>query len=321
MALGKKVSPAKFIGTLAAGLGVAQGVTSIIGGVQDRKRLKREMGRTKKEFRRNRDTLRSMRFENPYADLQTNFENPYEDLTVNQQQAQFQADQAAQSRANILSNLQGAAGPSGIAGLAQTLANQATAQGAAASADIGRQEAANQALAAQGAVQVQAREQAAQQTVMAGEAQRQAQERQRTMNIMELRAGRNDALANLRQQRAEATQNIVGGIAGTAVSGLSLANQLGSFNKPTTDTTNNTTTNTTNNATTTTTPTNNFNLDNYSMDFVDVPEEDDPDPVDTAAVVRQLNSKTARDNYFANYQKLVDFKVLPGFKSPFPKKR
>ena len=314
MALGKKVSPAKFIGTLAAGLGVAQGVTQIIGGVQDRKRLKREMGRTKKEFRRNRDTLRSMRFENPYADMQTDFENPYEDLTVNQQQAQFQADQAAQSRANILSNLQGAAGPSGIAGLAQTLANQATAQGAAASADIGRQEAANQALAAQGATQVQAREQAAQQTVMAGEAQRQAQERQRTMNIMELRAGRNDALASLRQQRAEATQNIIGGIGQTAVSGLSLANQLGAFDKKTT----NTTTDTTTNATTSVTPKNNFNLDNYSMEFVDVPEEDDPDPVDTAAVVRQLNNKTARDNYFADYQKLVDFKILPDFKSQFP---
>ena len=309
MALGKKVSPAKFIGTLAAGLGVAQGVTQIIGGVQDRKRLKREMGRTKKEFRRNRDTLRSMRFENPYADLQTNFENPYEDLTVNQQQAQFQADQAAQSRANILSNLQGAAGPSGIAGLAQTLANQATAQGAAASADIGRQEAANQALAAQGAAQVQAREQDAQAMVMRGEAQRQAQERERTMNIMELRAGRNDALASLRQQRAEATQNIIGGIGQTVTSGLSLANQLGAFTPKNPGLTKVDTTGPKLLDTSTSTSIPN------TLQKVEIPGLPSSYYDDTGT------GETKGLSDIERYQKLVDFEVIPGFKSPFPKKR
>ena len=231
MALGKKVSPAKFIGMVAAGLGVVQGATQIVGGIAERRRLKREMGKTKREFRRNRDTLRSMRFENPYADMQTDFENPYEDLTVNQQQAQFQAEQAAQSRANILSSLQGAAGPSGIAGLAQSLANQATQQQAAASASIGQQEAANQALAAQGAEATSRREQVARQTVMEGEAQRQAQERQRTMDIMSLRAGKNQALAGLRQQRAQATQNIVAGVGGVIGGGLGMAGEAGLLTK------------------------------------------------------------------------------------------
>ena len=60
-----------------------------------------------------------MQFENPYADLQTSFENPYEDLTVNTQEADMLAQQQQQSLANTMSNLQGAAGGSGIAALAQ----------------------------------------------------------------------------------------------------------------------------------------------------------------------------------------------------------
>ena len=93
--------------------------------------------------------------QNPFAGLQTDFENVYEDLTVNQQQAQFQAEQGRLQRANILQGLRGAAGASGIAGLAQTLANQGTLQAQQISASIGQQEAANQRLAARGAAQVQ----------------------------------------------------------------------------------------------------------------------------------------------------------------------
>ena len=245
MALGKKVSPAKFIGMVAAGIGIAQGATQIIGGIQERARLRREMARTKKQFRKNRDTLRNLSFDNPYADIQTNFENPYEDLTVNQQQAQFQAEQAAQSRANILSNLQSAAGPSGIAGLAQTLANQETQQQAAISADIGAQEAANQRLAAQGAVGVQAMEAQAEQQVAQGEDLRKQRERQRTMNIMSLRAGRDEGLANLRQQRAQATQNVVAGIGGVVAGGFGMAGEAGLLTKKPASTTTTTTANAT----------------------------------------------------------------------------
>ena len=166
---------------------------------------------------------------NPYANMQ----NTMEDLTVNQQQAQFEAEQAAQSRANVLDSLRGAAGPSGIAGLAQSLANQATADRARASASIGQQESRNQALAARGAESVSRREQAAQQTVMEGEAQRQAQERQRDLQIMQLEAGKQDALAGLRQQRAAAISDIVGGIgtmAGSAFDAYELGIGTGNTN-------------------------------------------------------------------------------------------
>ena len=99
---------------------------------------------------------------NPYADMQTDFENlyegmenPYEDLTVDMKAAEFQAQQGQQQRADILSALQGAAGTSGIAGLAQSLANQGALQAQQIAAGIGQQEAANRRLAAQGAMEVQ----------------------------------------------------------------------------------------------------------------------------------------------------------------------
>lgn len=123
---------------------------------------------------RQRQSFQDFQFENPfadiknpYADLKTEFENlyegmenPYEDLTVNMRAAEFQAEQGAQQRANILSALRGAAGGSGIAGLAQSLANQGAVQAQQISANIGQQEAANQRLAAQGAAQIQQMERA-----------------------------------------------------------------------------------------------------------------------------------------------------------------
>ena len=90
-------------------------------------------------------------FRNPYADM----ENVYEDLTVNTQQAEFQAQQAAQQRANIMQRLQGAAGGSGIAALAQSMASQGQLQTQQISASIGQQEARNQELMARGAERVQ----------------------------------------------------------------------------------------------------------------------------------------------------------------------
>ena len=98
--------------------------------------------------------------QNPYADLQNQFagmqnmyegmENRFEDMTVDMRAADFQVRQGQQQRANILQSLRGAAGGSGVAGLAQALANQGTIQARQASADIARQEAANRQAAAQG---------------------------------------------------------------------------------------------------------------------------------------------------------------------------
>ena len=81
-------------------------------------------------------------FQNQFGNLQNRYagmQNTMEDLTVNQQQAQFEAQQGSQQRANIMQNLQGAAGGSGVAGLAQAMANQGQQQSQRASASIGQQ--------------------------------------------------------------------------------------------------------------------------------------------------------------------------------------
>ena len=82
----------------------------------------------------------NMPIENPYK----NMENTMEDLTVETQAADFAAEKSAQARANIMDEMKGAAGGSGIAALAQTLANQAQMESQQASASIASQEKANQ---------------------------------------------------------------------------------------------------------------------------------------------------------------------------------
>lgn len=81
--------------------------------------------------------------------LYEGMENRFEDMTVDMRAAEFQAQQGQQQRANILQSLRGAAGTSGVAGLAQSLANQGALQSQQIAAGIGQQERQNQMLAAQ----------------------------------------------------------------------------------------------------------------------------------------------------------------------------
>jgi len=107
-------------------------------------------------------------------------ENTMEDLTVNTQQADFQAQQGDQQRANILDGLKTSAGGSGTAALAQALANEGQQQTQQISASIGQQESGNQMAKAQQAASIQQQQaQAAQATDMAmGQADMEAQKYQ-----------------------------------------------------------------------------------------------------------------------------------------------
>ena len=90
------------------------------------------------------------KMKNPYAGVKNpyaNMENVYEDQTVDLKAAEFAKEQSQQSAANIMASMKGAAGGSGVAGLAQVLANQGAKQAQQASASIGQQEKANQARA------------------------------------------------------------------------------------------------------------------------------------------------------------------------------
>ena len=162
----------------------------------------------------------AIKFTNPYEGMKNqyaNMENVYEDLTVNQQQAQFQAQQGQQQRANIMQGLRGAAGSSGIAGLAQSMANQGQLQAQQISASIGAQESANQRMSAQGAGAIQQAERAGAANVdmqtRQGNAMVQQAESGRQATILSAQYGQaagantNYQQASLNQQNASNTAN------------------------------------------------------------------------------------------------------------------
>jgi len=128
----------------AAAVGVAAGASKIIMANQGRKERIAEQAAAKQELAKNKAAYENLDTSNAYANL----ENKFEDITVNQQQAQFEAQQNQQNQANIMQNMQGAAGGSGIASLAQAMANQGQMASQKASASIGMQETQNQKLIA-----------------------------------------------------------------------------------------------------------------------------------------------------------------------------
>ena len=209
MARGRKVSPARFLGEIIGG------AANIIGGIGANKRAKRAQREARAELNKQKAAYRGLdtsnlavNLQNPYGNIQTDFENTFEDLTVNQQQAQFMAQQGAQQRSNIMESMRGAAGGSGIAALAP----------------IGQQEAANQRAMAQGAAREQSMEAAAQTQIAQGQATVDAQKLQgaadarsleydKTTNLLGMASGEMQA-AN--EQREAARSQITSGISGLA---------------------------------------------------------------------------------------------------------
>jgi len=129
-----------FIAAGAAAVSATVGVAKMIQGGVQAKRAREEAAEAKKELDKGKELFANMDTSNPYQNL----ENTMEDLTVNKQAAEFQKQQQMQGQANIMQQMRGAAGGSGIAALAQSMAQQGSMDAQKASADIGRQEAANQ---------------------------------------------------------------------------------------------------------------------------------------------------------------------------------
>jgi len=145
------------ITAITLGSSVIQGLGGFFGARSANKAKRKaaaEERRKRAEMNRLRGIYSSIDTSNPFL----NMENTMEDLTVNQQQAQFEAQQFQQSQANVLNNLRGAAGGSGIAALAQSLAQQGQLAAQRSAANIGQQEATNQRMAAQQAGQIQQQE-------------------------------------------------------------------------------------------------------------------------------------------------------------------
>ena len=140
---------------------MAGGIGGIIQGLVGRKKRRAAQRKAKKEYEKQRALYQALDTSNlaaGFGNAFENMENTYEDMTVNQQQAQFMAQQNQQSQANTMQALRGAAGGSGIAALAQSLAQQGQLAAQKSAAGIGQQEANNQAKKAQAAANIQLKE-------------------------------------------------------------------------------------------------------------------------------------------------------------------
>ena len=197
---------------IGAALGIIGGVSQIAGSLIGGRARRREQRAAQAELKQRMSAYENMQFTNPYENLQ----NTAEDLTVNTQQAEFLAQQQQQGMANTMGALQGAAGGSGIAALAQAMSNQQAQNLQAASASIGQQEAANQAAAARQAADIQMSQ-------AEGEAAIQDKEQARTEALLGMSQQR---LAAANEARAQATQQLVQGIGSTVMGGIGAAGGL-----------------------------------------------------------------------------------------------
>jgi hypothetical protein len=177
---------------------IVGGLTGIAGGIIGGRKRRQEQKNAKAEMERYKAQFQNLDTSNVYKDM----ENTMEDLTVNQQAAQFQAEQEQQGLSNIMSQMSGAAGGSGIAALAQSLAGQQSQNLRRASADIARQEQANQMAAAQQAGSLQLYE-------AKGELISRDAERDKVGTLLGM-AQQRTAAAN--QARQDATNSILGGV-------------------------------------------------------------------------------------------------------------
>ena len=188
--------------------GVVSGLTGIASGIIGSKGRKREQAAAQAEFNRNKARMEGADTSN----LNKNMENTMEDLTVNTQAAEFQAQQQAGGFANTMDKLSSAAGGSGIAALAQSMAGAQSNAAQAASADIGRQEASNQRAERQMAGQLQQQE-------IQGEYASRAAEKDKVDTMLGMSQQR---LGAANEARDAATASIVGGV-GSIVGGAASA--------------------------------------------------------------------------------------------------
>ena len=137
------------VAAAAATAAIVKGITSAV----KAKKARQEKEREQQKLNQYKAQYMALDTSNPFA----NMENVYEDLTVNQQ-AEFTREQQQQSQANVLQQVRGGAGASGIAALAQAVARQGALDAQQASVSIGQQEQANKMARAQAASTIQSME-------------------------------------------------------------------------------------------------------------------------------------------------------------------
>tara|TARA_R110002012_G_scaffold5411_3_gene24661 strand:+ start:6119 stop:7036 length:918 start_codon:yes stop_codon:yes gene_type:complete len=226
-------------------IGVGAGVGGYLSSRRAQRKAESQESRARGQMEKYRESYSGMDITNPYANMQNQFtgmqnpyenmENVYEDLTVDTRASEFEAQQFGQSQANILGDLRGTAGPSGIAALAQTLSNQGALQAQRSSASIGQQESANQRMMAQEAgrlqgleartgldIDLKTRSEAARIDMQGaqGEIQRQQREEQRASDLMRMYGGETAGYGQQATQAEQSKFSALGGI-GQSLIGLS----------------------------------------------------------------------------------------------------
>ena len=188
--------------------GSVSGLANIAGGIIGSRKRKREQREAQKQM-----NMRMAQFEMAdTSNLYKNMENTMEDLTVNTQQADFQAQQANQGIANTMNAMQGAAGGSGIAAMAQAMAGQQAQNMRQASVSIGQQEQANQMAERQQADALAMRERR-------GEEDSRRLERNKTNTLLGMSQQRLSAANAAREQAKQSIMSGVGDIFSGAMSG------------------------------------------------------------------------------------------------------
>ena len=139
--------PILALAAIQAAPSIIEGASSLIGAKQQQREIKEREQKALAAMERSR-----ARYE------QQDITNPFANMTVNTQQAEFQADRLNQTTADTLNAFRAAAGPSGIATLAQSSINAAADATRKISADLGAQEQKNQVRMAIGEQERQKRE-------------------------------------------------------------------------------------------------------------------------------------------------------------------
>lgn len=235
MAKNIKPSPLKILGVVG---GLAQAAMGYDWGGKRKDALRD----ARKAYDAQKDVYRGLDTSNAYANLQnqyTGMENTMEDVTVNQQQAQFEKQMVQQQQANIMQGLRGAAGGSGVAGLAQAMAQQGMTQAQKASASIGQQESRIQLAAAQQAGRLQELEAGEgskiQQLEAAGKLQSMQMEQSKQATLLGMEAqsvqGAQQAVMQGQQMMAQGIGSAVSGLAGLGGGGGGDKDKKGGFLK------------------------------------------------------------------------------------------
>lgn len=199
-----------FIAAAGAVVGIVGGIVKGVkaskakkAAAKAQKKAKAEMDAKKKEY----EALDT-------SNLNKNMENKMEDLTINQKGMELQSQKAAQSRSNVMQGLQGAAGGSGIAALAQQMANQGSKDAAAAGAEIGKQEAANQKSAATEASKIQ-------DAKIKGAKDSRSLQYGKTSNLMGMASGEAQAAGEAKAAASKEQTDAIAGVGKSIVGGAS----------------------------------------------------------------------------------------------------